>query len=215
MDIIQPNLKFSSVFTINNIPDTVILHHAEASKCTVEDIHRWHLSNGWIGIGYHYFVDKQGQIFKGRPNNAQGAHCRGYNSHSIGVCAEGCYMTEAMPPVQMQSIVGLIKSLKIKKVFGHGEVYPTSCPGKNFPLARIKAEVLNISQVDYPGYYLCYNPRKYDANVVKVQQKLGIAADGYFGPMTKKAVQAFQRANKLDADGVIGPLTWAKMFKEG
>jgi peptidoglycan hydrolase-like protein with peptidoglycan-binding domain len=52
---------------------------------------------------------------------------------------------------------------------------------------------------------------------VKVlQQKLGVAADGQFGPGTEKAVKDFQAKNGLDADGLAGPATLAKMtlFKE-
>ena len=50
MNIIETNLKFGA---LSNRKSTTraILHHAEASKCTAEDIHRWHLQNGWSGAG--------------------------------------------------------------------------------------------------------------------------------------------------------------------
>lgn len=210
MNIIQPNLKFNGEFTFSNVPDTIILHHAEASHCTVKDIHAWHLSNGWLGIGYHYFCNKQGQVYKGRPDNAQGAHCLGYNDRSIGICAEGAYMTETMPEAQKQAVVELCRYLGIKSIKGHGEFYSTNCPGANYPLSEIKSLSLSIEH-PYATYYLSYNPNHYDRNVVLLQQKLGIKADGYFGPMTKKAVIDFQRANGLDPDGIVGPLTWAKL----
>lgn len=47
--------------------------------------------------------------------------------------------------------------------------------------------------------------------VAAVQRRLGVAADGRFGPMTRAAVQAFQTASGLRADGVVGPLTWAAL----
>ena len=52
--------------------------------------------------------------------------------------------------------------------------------------------------------------------VKKLQQSLGIAADGQFGAGTAKAVKDFQAKNGLDADGLAGPATLAKMslFKE-
>jgi peptidoglycan hydrolase-like protein with peptidoglycan-binding domain len=52
--------------------------------------------------------------------------------------------------------------------------------------------------------------------VKKLQQALGVAADGRFGPATQKALREFQAKNGLDSDGLAGPATLAKMsgFKE-
>jgi murein L,D-transpeptidase YcbB/YkuD len=52
--------------------------------------------------------------------------------------------------------------------------------------------------------------------VKKLQQALGVAADGKFGPGTQKALREFQSKNGLDADGLAGPATLAKIsiFKE-
>jgi murein DD-endopeptidase MepM/ murein hydrolase activator NlpD len=46
------------------------------------------------------------------------------------------------------------------------------------------------------------------AEVKYLQQRLGIMADGIFGPMTKRAVIAFQKSRLLAADGIVGPRTW-------
>ncbi len=51
-------------------------------------------------------------------------------------------------------------------------------------------------------------------DVKKVQQKLGLTADGDFGPATAKAVKNWQAANGLVADGIVGDGTWSKMFAE-
>lgn len=51
-------------------------------------------------------------------------------------------------------------------------------------------------------------------DVVKLQTKLGIVNDGSFGPGTEKAVKAWQQANGLTADGIVGDSTWAKLFGE-
>ena len=49
-------------------------------------------------------------------------------------------------------------------------------------------------------------------DVKKLQAKLGLAADGHFGPGTEAKVKEWQAANGLSADGLVGDGTWAKMF---
>jgi peptidoglycan hydrolase-like protein with peptidoglycan-binding domain len=55
------------------------------------------------------------------------------------------------------------------------------------------------------------HPNMSGPSVVWVQQKLGVGTDGFFGPATKAAVQAFQSSHGLSPDGVVGPLTWAAL----
>jgi peptidoglycan hydrolase-like protein with peptidoglycan-binding domain len=49
-------------------------------------------------------------------------------------------------------------------------------------------------------------------DVKKLQEKLGLTADGSFGPNTEKKVKEWQTANGLTADGLVGDGTWSKMF---
>jgi len=51
-------------------------------------------------------------------------------------------------------------------------------------------------------------------DVKQLQTKLGLTADGSFGPNTEKKVKEWQLANGLTADGIVGPGTWSKMFGE-
>ena len=143
MNIIDTNLKFiSSKLGYGNVPNKIILHHAEASKCTVEDIHSWHLNNGWAGIGYHYFIRKDGSVYKGRPDGAIGSHCQGSNTGSLGICFEGNYMKETIPTAQYNAGIDLIKYLRGKygnlTIYGHKELLATECPGSKFPLEDFK-----------------------------------------------------------------------------
>lgn len=137
----EPKLTFTGAFTKRANTKFIVLHHAAASNCTVQDVHRWHLNNGWLGIGYHYFVDKLGKIFRGRPEDVWGAHAEGYNDVSIGICAEGDYTKDTMPKAQLDSLVELSADVYSRypnaKIVGHYDLNATLCPGYNYPLDLI------------------------------------------------------------------------------
>lgn len=150
MKIIETDWNWKTALSKRTRTDCIVLHHAEASKCTVEQIDSWHKSNGWSGIGYHFFVRKDGSVYRGRPLDSMGAHVQGMNNCSVGICAEGAYSREYMPDIQKRAIAELIDYLKTNyypnsTVVGHREVGSSDCPGKNYPLEELKrySEILN------------------------------------------------------------------------
>lgn len=224
MNIIETSIKWNGTLNYSNKPDTIILHHAEASICSIDDIDRWHKLRGWAGVGYHYFVKKDGTIYRGRPEKADGAHTKGYNTHSIGLCAEGAYMKEEMPEVQRKSIIALSQYIKlrydIKHIYGHREVYATACPGTNYPLAQIKAVIMSESiEKNEPVERAWLQVGDNGPDVKEVQQKLkelgyySDNVDANFGKITKAAVMKFQEDNGLEADGLVGTQTMAALNK--
>lgn len=151
LNIIKTNLQFnSSMSKIGKIEGIGLHHNGVSAPQSVEVIHNYHRNhNGWAGIGYHWFVRKDGKIYEGRSEKYAGAHCLSINSTSIGICAEGNFNEEIMPEVQKQSIVELIADIKtrynIKWIKGHKEIINTSCPGKNFPINEIKNATIGES----------------------------------------------------------------------
>ncbi|VTQ55199.1 N-acetylmuramoyl-L-alanine amidase [Clostridium perfringens] len=141
MYINQSNIKFNGLNYVNN-PNKIIIHNADATSCSVYDIDRWHKGNGWSGIGYHYFIRKDGSVWTGRPENAKGAHTIGQNSSSIGICLEGTLMREKPTRAQLNSLLSLIADIKDRRgnlpVYGHKDFNNTDCPGINFPLEQFK-----------------------------------------------------------------------------
>lgn len=231
MKINQPNLSFRPL-TYGNNPSLIVLHHAEASTCSVYDVHSWHKDgNGWAGIGYHYFVRKDGSIWKGRPDNAQGAHCPGKNATSIGVCAEGAYNKETMPTAQKNAIKELCSYLKSKygitQIGGHREYYSTDCPGSNFPLNEFKGTSgssngsastggsgsSSSSSNGAGGSY--YNVKEVQNMLITIGYPCGsYGADGTWGTGTYTAVTSFQRDCNLTVDGWVGEKTYARLVAE-
>ncbi|AEG14675.1 N-acetylmuramoyl-L-alanine amidase family 2 [Desulfofundulus kuznetsovii DSM 6115] len=143
MQIAETNLAFRKTPARRSKTHFLVLHHADASRCTVYDVHQWHLNKGWAGCGYHFFVSKDGRVYRGRPIDTVGAHCPGHNASSIGICCEGNYEQEHMPPAQWRALLELVAYLKRiypgVRVAGHRDLYPTACPGRYFPLEEIKA----------------------------------------------------------------------------
>ena len=142
MNIIETNLEFTSL-SQRNVTNRIILHHSGVSVLqSVEVIHNYHKNtNKWAGIGYHFYVRKDGSIYRGRPEEMIGAHAYGANSDSIGICAEGNFNEETMSEVQKNAIRELVAYLKekynITKVQRHSDTIATTCPGKNYPFEDI------------------------------------------------------------------------------
>lgn len=61
----------------------------EGINYVVADIRRWHLARGFSDIGYHFLIHLDGTIERGRPIEMPGAHAKGYNTKSIGICYVG------------------------------------------------------------------------------------------------------------------------------
>ncbi|XZI55407.1 N-acetylmuramoyl-L-alanine amidase [Clostridium perfringens] len=141
MYINQSNIKFNGL-RYGNDPNKIIIHNADATSCSVYDIDRWHKGNGWSGIGYDYFIRKEGSVWTGRPENAIGAHTIGQNSSSIGICLEGAFMREKPTRAQLNSLYELIADIRKRRgnlpVYGHKDFNNTDCPGINFPLEQFK-----------------------------------------------------------------------------
>lgn len=193
MKINEISYKWNGKLIKRNKTELIVLHHAAAKECTPQQIHQWHLNNNWSGIGYHFIVRKDGQIYRGRPEDVVGAHATNYNSKSIGICFEGDYMVQTMSKAQLEAgkeLVAYLKNkYKITQVKGHRDLMATSCPGKNFPFDEI-ANSSKISESVVTG-----NKAE---NLVLSFQKAALAdgvklpkygADGDYGQETKSAMQ--------------------------
>lgn len=186
MQINEVNYKWKGTLIKRVKTEMIVLHHAASQSCTPQQVHQWHLNNGWSGLGYHFFVSRSGQIFRGRPEDVVGSHAKGYNSKSIGICFEGDYTVQTMPKAQLEAGKELVAYLKAKygiaKVKGHRDLMATSCPGKNFPFFEIATAKQNIEK----------------ENLILSFQKAAIAdgfkfpkygADGSYGNETKSVMQ--------------------------
>ena len=110
----------------------------EGRNFTVKQIDACHRQRGFNGIGYHFVIYLDGSVHVGRPLAKAGAHCKGYNAHSIGVCYIGGVATDGKTPkdtrtdTQKASLVKLITELRQQfpnaSVHGHREFANKACP---------------------------------------------------------------------------------------
>jgi len=106
--------------------------------CDAEIINDWHYKKGYFMIGYHYVVMPDGEVQHGRPLFYQGAHAKGYNHCSVGVCYVGGLnadgeTADTRTEAQKASLLRLLKYLKKKfpqaRIVGHRELYKgKACP---------------------------------------------------------------------------------------
>ena len=132
----------------------LIVVHCSATRCdrcyTEHDLTTDHLRRGFSGAGYHFYIRKNGDIKTLRPLERPGAHARGCNAHSIGICYEGGLDDEGRPAdtltrAQYDAMWNLLRKLKITfpqaQIVGHRDLpgtTPKECPcfdaAKKFPL---------------------------------------------------------------------------------
>ena len=102
------------------------------------------MSDSGVSCGYHYIIRKNGNIEKGRNLDEAGAHVRGHNKDSVGICWVG---RDDLNDKQLKSLKTLVKTmmrkygLDLDDVFGHYEFDPgKTCP--NLDMHKFRAELL-------------------------------------------------------------------------
>jgi len=100
-------------------------------------VDEWHKQRGWSGIGYHFFIKRDGQIQTGRPLEKSGAHTKGHNKNSIGICYAGGVDKDMCPEdnrtsAQIASFLLLLRLLKNiypeAVIHGHRDFSTKACP---------------------------------------------------------------------------------------
>ena len=151
--------------------DLIVVHHSASPDTTTPDqIGAWHRERGFSSIGYHYIIydgDDGATIARGRPESRVGAHCKGSNARSIGICVCGSYEDGA--PVRddlWQLLVSTVEGicsdydLSADCVYGHRERaragHPTACPG--YSADRLRLDVAELAAQGAKAMRICSSP---------------------------------------------------------
>ncbi len=118
----------------------IIIHHSAGSlSATAKQIRGWHMDKGWSDVGYHGVIEGDGEYHPCRPHEKVGAHAKGANADSIGICVVGdnTHPGREWRFVQIETLVETIRILRTEypgaEVLGHRDVGTTAteCPGVN------------------------------------------------------------------------------------
>lgn len=119
-----------------NKVEFIVLHCSatpEGLDLNANDINRMHRNRGFSMIGYHKLIKLNGAVEDGRPLDKQGAHVRGYNHKSVGICYIGGLDSarkakDTRTPMQTVALANEVAALKQKfpnaKVVGHRDLSP-------------------------------------------------------------------------------------------
>lgn len=118
-----------------------IFVHCSATKpdmdIGVETIRMWHKQQGWLDVGYHFIIKRDGTVEEGRPVNVVGSHVKDWNSKSVGVCLVGGINAKGQfeanfTPAQMDSLRNKLEELMSKypnaELMAHHSVAAKACP---------------------------------------------------------------------------------------
>lgn len=122
----------------------LIVIHCSATKASqkvgAKEINNWHQRQGWLKIGYHFVIKRDGTVETGRKLNEPGAHASGVNQKSLGICLVGGLDTAGNPEnnfnaVQFEALENLLIDLKaqfphVTQIIGHRDVFGVkkACP---------------------------------------------------------------------------------------
>ncbi len=126
----------------------LIVIHCSATRSnqrfTVDDLRACHNARfHGKGIGYHYYIERDGQLYQTRDEDEIGMHARHYNAHSIGICYEGGLDekgrdADTRTPAQRAALIALLRSLMVDYpdavIVGHCEL-----PEQRIPIELVRS----------------------------------------------------------------------------
>ena len=140
----------------------IVIHHSGTRTGNAAIFDKWHRQGRhWEGVGYDFVIgngtnstDGQVEVTYRWRYQKIGAHCKTPNNwanrNAVGICLVGNFNETSPTPRQMRSLLRLIRFLQEKyripktRIYGHNNTpgaRATDCPGKNFPLARLKSKL--------------------------------------------------------------------------
>ncbi|MEV0595467.1 peptidoglycan recognition protein family protein [Nonomuraea cavernae] len=195
----------------------------------VQSIQRGHMDgNGWVDIGYSFVVCPHRKVFVGRGlHHLPAANGAGLNAGHYAVLGLVGNAGLVQPPDGMlHGILDAIDHVRErgdagKEIKGHRDGYATDCPGealyawvrRGAPRPGGGGGTTPPEAPSFPGRLLKYPPVMHGEDVRTWQAQMRrrgweLEADGAYGPGSRDVCRRFQRQQRVEADGIVGPTTW-------
>lgn len=147
----------STLYTSRKSTSWIAVHcSATQAKADIgaKEIRQWHRAKGWVDIGYHFVIRRDGTVETGRPIDVIGAHVENFNHASIGICMVGGINAQGkaednFTPAQYAALAELLRDLKARypkaQIQGH----------RDFPGVKKDCPCFDVrSWVDRTGVFL-------------------------------------------------------------
>lgn len=181
-------------------------------------------ARGWLDVGYSFGVCPHGVVLEGRGWQRQQAAQPGGNT----TWTSATFMSgpdEKPTAAQVEAFRELRAWLRGKGLAAairpHGSFVSTDCPGPILARMVKDGSLTGAPSRPTPTHarlLRLVTPYMHGADVKTAQQRLNLhgakpklTADGTYGPHTRQAVVAFQKAHRLSVDGIVGPKTLAAL----
>jgi len=133
-------IKSKGVFMLDPQKIAFLVVHCsdtpDDTPLTARDIHNMHLGFGWDGVGYHRVITRDGKVESGRPDYWIGAHVKGFNEVSLGVCLIGRHAFSEAQLDALETVLTIWKqAYPDAQICGHRDFDYTDKTCPNFDVA--------------------------------------------------------------------------------
>lgn len=206
-------------------PEYITVHETDNARAGATALAHARLQKGGNSrqASWHFTVDDK-EIYQSIPTTEIAFHAGdskglgNYSSIAVEICvnADGDFGKAKANAVELIRHLMDKHHIPIERVVPHKKWSGKNCPrnilksGWNIFIAQVKGGA-TVSYLPFDGVTL--KDGSDGCNVKLVQLKLGgLVVDGKYGARTEAKVKDFQKAHKLAVDGVVGPITWGKLF---
>jgi N-acetylmuramoyl-L-alanine amidase len=138
-------------------PSKIIIHHSateDGKILSLPSIRKYHKAQGFLDVGYHTIIEEVDlgyEALYGRPLCLPGAHTKGQNETSLGICLVGNF--SILPPPHAQLLLAgrvvsqlcRVFNIPLTEIYPHSKFNATECPGIRFNMDEFISNYVRLA----------------------------------------------------------------------